>query len=82
MSNSLRQGSRVNFEHEILPRVPRKYRIGDDRTSTGNFAAVTFGTCLARDTPSATGARSAFYGNLRVLRAFVVHILYMNHDNY
>jgi hypothetical protein len=28
------------------------------------------------------GARSAFYGNLRVLRAFVVHILYMNHHNY
>jgi hypothetical protein len=28
------------------------------------------------------GARSAFYGNLRVLRAFVVHILYMNQDNY
>ena len=25
------------------------------------------------------GARNAFYGNLR---AFVVHILYMNHDNY
>jgi len=37
---------------------------------------------LARDSPRATSAQSAFYGNLRVLRAFVVHILYMNHDNY